>query len=345
MFERIKGVFNNIFSTSILFFIGLVTIGLLVFVAFMTKDRLTNDSVVRSKVHKLMLKESSWDYVTSLLLQEYSQKERENTIASASIVREVDEVFKNDSAKLVEDFDKAVLGETSIISNLIRTQIDPYGDKIVFFRHGSKLYPLDDVTKGTEISIYKGNDHKEYSDIAKAILKNTSPTFESFEQYIYDYYGKDTRELDIDSLKQRFLDGTYEVNDLSGILLCATYINWKRGLLGDKVELYDGRVNPDVRQLIVLTKIDIVKTLSSNPTVIKHLGNFNRNSKIVDSTFDAYDSYHIIILLISSFLIFLIGITILVQYDLNSIRKANKRRRVNDRTFGGNHIEVTDDIH
>jgi hypothetical protein len=199
-------------------------------------------------------------------------------------------------------------------------------------RYGDKLIFVDDVTVGGELKLVNLENNSP-TDVAKNILRNTSPNFDNFSRYIYNIDGSTSNVINVDDLKEKFLDGSYDIGTLQGSILCASYINWKRGLFGDNIILPNDQVNPEVRQLIVLTKIDIVKTINNNPAVVKHLNNFSRNAKVVDETFDANDRYNLIILIGGVIMMVIVGFTMMIQYDLVNLRKEHKRRRRSDDIF------------
>ena len=343
---NLKNAISNIFSSTVLLYVGIVLLAYLVSMSLLSKNRITMNTVKRAAVHKELLGKASWDYVSSILWIEYMEKDRENTIISDNISKAIENRYRGKLDSLRFDFDSSIKGTTSDISTIIRETIRPYGDKLVMFRYGDKLVMLDDMTKGSNISIYKDDDMSIRSDISNDILLNSSPNFKDFQRYVYSGDGKELNNFDIDELQKTFVDGTYDIGNLKGMMLCASYIDWKKGLFGDNISLSSGEMNPEVRQLIIVSKIDIVETLTRNPLIVKHMSNFNRNAKVVDQTFDSDDRYNLIVLIVSFLMTVVVGITILVQWDLANIRKESARkRRATDRVFeverSGNELRQT----
>ena len=330
LLRKVKGVISNITGSGVLLFVGLILLAYLSYTVVLSKERIYKDSLIRSTTHKELLKKSSWDYLSSILWIEYNHKDRENKIVTSEINSRISEMYPTDE-KLKVDFDLALAGKTSNVTDIVRKVILPFGDKIVLMRHGDKLMYIDDVTGGGELKLVDKDNNP--TDIAKSILRNTSPTFENFNKYIYNIEGSGSNVIDIEKIKTEFLDGSYDVGTLKGSLICASYIDWKRGIFGDNIILPGDKLNPEVRQLIVLSKIDIVNTINNNPSVLTHLSNFSRNAKVVDATFNANDRYNLFILVGNLFMILLVGFTIMIQYDLINIRKEHKRRRRYDDIF------------
>lgn len=329
---KLKNIASNIFSSSTLLYVGLILLAYLVSTGIMTKNRIYTDSVKRSEVHDNIIKESSWDYVASILWMNYSNKNKENSIISSQIVSAISREFGSDSLGLSINLDLAAKNGNSLITKMIRDIIEPYGDKIVMYRHGDTLFLLDDVSHDEHLVIYVDSNRFVRSDVASDILLNESPNFQTFQNYIYDL-DKNCKINNFEEFKAKFDDGVYDASNLKGIMISASYINWKRGIFGDNITLSNGKVNPNVKQLIIASKINISETLMKNPLIVKHISDFSKNAVTIDRSFSANDKYNLIIMIGNLLMVIMVGLTIMIQYDLTNIKKATKRRRRLDDTM------------
>jgi len=293
----------------------------MVFLTFATitlYDSISRDSETRKYAHKALLKESSYTYIRSILWMEYSFKLRENNTMSKNILDEINIQFNNDSLTIVKEFDNTVNRTSSKISDIVRRYSIDHDDKIVLFRKGSEVYIFDEGKK-TNIKLFNADLSK--TPLCIDVLNNTNISFENFAEKLYDDEGTGKYTLNLDSIKTAFVDGTYNVEKLGGTLFTISYINWKRGLLNENILMKDKSINPNSRQIIVVSKINMRETLSSQPAVIAHLGNFNRNAKVVDKTFDRNDITNIILMLGCGVCVILIGIILISERDLHLIKK------------------------
>lgn len=293
----------------------------MVFLTFATitlYDSITRDSETRKYSHKYLLKEASFSYVRSILWMEYSFKLRENNSIAKNILDEINIQFNNDSSVIVSEFDNTINKTSSKISDIVRRYSITHDDKIVLFRKGGELYVFDEG-KTTDIKLFSSDSTRTL--LCNDILSNVNHTFENFGDKLYDDGGTGKYILNSDSIKTAFVDGTYNVDNLSGTLFTISYINWKRGLLNENIILKNNTINPNSRQIIIVSKINMRETLSAQPAVIAHLGNFNRNAKIVDKTFDRNDITNILLMVGCGISVILIGIILIGERDLHLIKK------------------------
>jgi len=128
-------------------------------------------------------------------------------------------------------------------------------------------------------------------------------------------------------MRVKYVSGMYDVSSIKGMMICASYINWKRGIFGDNITLANGSVNPNVRQLIILTKINMSDVLIKNPAVLKQIGNFRRHRDAINRSYITNDRWNLFMMVGNLAMVLLVGFTIMIQYDLTNIKKASKRRR------------------
>ena len=329
--RRLRNIAANIFSSTTLLFVFGILFAYFLGTGILTKNRIYIDSIVRLNVHNVLLKDAACDYVSSVLWMNYSVKTRENQIVSNEIVKSIHDKYGSDSTTLCNDLDKAILNGKSNITVLLNEIIDQYGDKIVLYRHGDRLYPLNDDSHDNLIFSLNKDSLKRFirKDISHDILLNQSPTFQNFENFIYNIEPTN-KVMDFDNLKKEFVDNNYDPAYLKGLMISAAYINWKRGLFGDNLTLTDGKPNPNIRQLVIISKINISEMIISNPLIVKHIANFPKNAAAVDETFENNNKYNLIIMVGNLIMLILVALTVMIQYDLTNIKKATKRRRRND---------------
>jgi hypothetical protein len=70
-----------------------------------------------------------------------------------------------------------------------------------------------------------------------------------------------------------------------------------------------------------------------NPLIVKHISDFSKNAVAIDRSFSANDKYNLIIMVGNLLMVIMVGLTIMIQYDLTNIKKATKRRRRLDDTM------------
>lgn len=319
---------SEVLKSHTILYIGFILLIFFFVLGISSRNKIYRDNKSRVSVHKIMLKDASWDYISSILWIEYNNKQKENDVISSSIIDNIHNAYESDTLGFKNDFDNAIVGKCSKISSIVRNITKRYDDKIVLYRKGSELYIMDDVSRDYSISLYKLPKWEfkgEKSDIAKDLLSNNTYNINDFTNHIYNSDGVQHKLLNTDEIQDKFLDGKYDFNNLNGVLISATYVNWKKGLFGDNIHLEDGKTNPDIRQLIIVSKINITGTISKYPTVIKHIDNFSRNAREVDKTFSENDRHNIIVMAGSVLMFLFVTLIILINKDLEDHRREDEK--------------------
>jgi len=308
-------------------FIGILVLVYLIVSGLYIKNKIYTDGVNKTRINSEMIKSSTWDFISSVLWYKYNEECEENTIISQQIVDDIESVFGKDTTKLCKSFDDAKEGKPSLILNIIRDYTKYYDDKVVVYRYGDSLYTMDDITHGVEVKLYDYKIHKELTDVSKSILSNTTPTFNIFKGCVYNSDGY-LINFNPDTFKPDTFSGEYEPA-FNGYMICAYYINWKRGIFGDNIKLPSGLSNPTVRQIIVLSKINIDETIN-NTEVSKKLSISSENSKKLSDIYSTNDKFNIVLMVCNLLIAIIIMITMLLYKELLHLNRNNYTKRKDD---------------